>query len=89
VTSVDTHQLTDKETTMSTYTVIHTRQSGPDGYRGKTVDSIVRREYGRKATVRWSADPNSPHAGQIVRPAIVGGGWIVLGTLLSVETINQ
>jgi len=39
-----------------------------DGWHaGKTVESIVRREYGRTATIRWSADRNSPEAGMIVK----------------------
>lgn len=34
-------------------------------YTGRTVDTIVRREYGRKAEARRSADPNSPHWGMV------------------------
>lgn len=37
-------------------------------YSGRTVETIVRREYGRTAFVRWSADRNSPELGQIVKP---------------------
>lgn len=66
-------------------TVIHTSQSGPDGYGGLTVETIVRREYGRRATVRWSADPNDPNVGQIVVPARFGG-YEVLGTIHSIDT---
>lgn len=36
-------------------------------FAGRTVQSIVRREYGRTARVEWSADRNNPHAGMIVR----------------------
>jgi len=37
-------------------------------HSGRTVETIVRREYGRTAFVRWSADRNSPELGQIVKP---------------------
>jgi len=49
-------------------------------YTGRTVSTTVRREYGRRATVRWSADPNAPEAGLIVEPASTGG-HLVLATL--------
>ena len=52
-------------------------------YRGRTAHSIVRREYGRTASILWSADPNSPNAGHIVRQGSYGG-WIVLATLYTV-----
>ncbi|BBU22147.1 hypothetical protein [Mycobacterium xenopi] len=37
-------------------------------YTGRSVDSIVRREYGRSAQARQSADPNSPIWGQVIKP---------------------
>ena len=36
-------------------------------FSGRTVESIVRRVYGREATVRYSADPNAVSRGLIVR----------------------
>lgn len=36
-------------------------------FTGRTAQSIVRREYGRRARVRWYADRNAPAAGMIVR----------------------
>ena len=38
-------------------------------YKGKTVESIIRRVYGQKATIRFSADRNSPEVGMVVTPA--------------------
>ena len=34
---------------------------------GKTIDSIIRREYGRKATWRPARDHNSPFYGQVIK----------------------
>jgi hypothetical protein len=52
-------------------------------YTGNTVESIVRREYGRKAYVLWTRDPNNPHS-NIVRddPTAKPWGAHVLDTLL-------
>lgn len=44
------------------------RRGSNETYTGKTVASIVRRIYGRKAYVRWSPDPNNPYEGTIVEP---------------------
>ena len=54
-------------------------------YTGKTVESIVRREYGRKAYVQWSSDRNSPEAGLICEPLPpkYGNGANVLARLIS------
>jgi hypothetical protein len=54
-------------------------------YVGKTVESIIRREYGKKAAFLISQDRNSPEWGQIVTPA-TGGGWNVQGRVLGVES---
>ncbi len=40
-----------------------------DTYTGQTIDSIIRREYGRKASYNPSADENPAHRGQIVEPS--------------------
>lgn len=52
-------------------------------YAGRTAQSIVRREYGRKARVRWYADRNAPAAGMIVRRDRYGTH--VLATLYAAE----
>ena len=36
-------------------------------YRGRTVESTVRRLFGRSARVEWSADPSSPRQVMVVR----------------------
>ena len=55
-----------------------------DGWHaGKTVESIVRREYGRGAAIRWSADRNSPEAGMIVKTG--PHGTTVVSSLIYAE----
>ena len=55
-------------------------------FTGRTVESIIRREYGRKATFRPSANPNSPEAGMIVEPnAYDRQAFNVLATVYSWE----
>ena len=61
---------------------IHTSHGS---YDGRTVESIVRREYGRAAFVRWSRDRNDPRAGYIVRHVPACGSDTVLATLISVD----
>lgn len=53
-------------------------------FTGKLVESIVRREYGRTAEIRWSSDRNSPEVGLIVRRA-GSGGSAVLDRLIVAE----
>ena len=36
-------------------------------FTGRSVDSVVRREFGRNAEVRVSPDPNSPTYGMVVK----------------------
>lgn len=57
-----------------------------DGSRltGRTADSIIRREYGRKAFLRFS-DPNSPHVGQILEPSPYGG-YLIRATVAWIES---
>ena len=38
-------------------------------HKGRTVETIVRRLYGPKATIRYAADRNRPEVGVIVTPA--------------------
>lgn len=58
-------------------------QAGGEWHGGNTIESIVRREYGRKAYIRWSADRNSPDAGMIVRDN--PHGTLVLDRLVYAE----
>lgn len=52
-------------------------------FTGRTVQTIVRREYGRTARIQWSADSNNPAAGLIVRDD--KHGTHVLATLRSYD----
>jgi len=52
-------------------------------FTGRTAQSIVRREYGRRARVKWSADRNDPAAGMVVRTDRYGTH--VLATLYAAE----
>ena len=55
-------------------------------YRGRTTDSIIRREYGKKAFLRKSSDPNSPYLGQILQPnAYQQRAYDVLATVAWVD----
>ena len=49
--------------------IVARNTSGATEHKGKTVESIIRRLYGAKATFRISQDRNSPEAGLIVTPA--------------------
>lgn len=61
-------------------------------HSGRSVETIVRRWYGRTAEIRWSSDPNSPELGLVVRPAdqrrrAAGSGTqLVLDKLIAVIT---
>lgn len=63
--------------------IIHRNTSGTIDYKGRTVESIVRRLFGTKAVIRYSADHNSPEAGMIVTPTI-SGGWNVQAKVLTI-----
>lgn len=52
---------------------------GGQEYTGRDLGSIVRREFGRRAGVRLSADPNSPELGTVVKWSESAGAWEVLG----------
>lgn len=45
-------------------------------FTGQTVETIVRRVYGRRARALRSADPNSPQWGEVITPRATGGAWI-------------
>ncbi len=61
-------------------------------HSGRSVETIVRRWYGRTAEIRWNSDPNSPELGLVVRPvdrrrrAAGGGTQLVLDRLITVTT---
>ena len=57
----------------------------PGDHKGKTVESIIRREFGGKAVFIISQDRNSPEAGMVGYPAN-GGGFNILGTVLTIES---
>ena len=64
-------------------TTIHTTHGV---YTGRSVETIIRREYGRKASVRWTADANNPAAGMIVEWVRADGDvYNVLATLHRVD----
>lgn len=50
-------------------------------YSGRDLGSIVRREYGRRAGILLSSDPNAPQVGTVVRWSRSGGAWSVLGVV--------
>jgi len=52
-------------------------------FTGRSVDSIVRREFGRGAEVHVNPDPTSPTYGTVVR-INRNGQWDVLGTVYTV-----
>lgn len=55
-------------------------------FTGRTVDSIVRREFGRTAEVRVIADPNSPTYGMVVKAdRHQVAAYHVLATIYSVQ----
>ena len=54
-------------------------------FHGRTIDSIVRTQYGRKAIARHSGDRNDPRWGQVLQ-ANPYGGWDVLARILSVSS---
>jgi hypothetical protein len=60
-------------------TTIHTTKGE---YTGRSVDTIIRRVWGRNAEVRRSADPNNPNEGLIVTPVKGESAYNVHATLL-------
>lgn len=54
-------------------------------YTGRTVESIIRREYGRSAIVHWSSDRNAPEAGMVLSGRPGQDGARVLATLRRAE----
>lgn len=61
-----------------------TKQSGLEGWRGRKVESVIRRVYGKNAFVWWSSVPGAGFAGTVVKPG-KHGGYIVLDRVFSVE----
>ena len=62
---------------MSTLTTNH------GTFTGRTLESIIRREYGRDAYLVLPADRNAPHAGRVARTDLYGVQ--VLATVRSFE----
>ncbi len=54
-----------------------TARIGGRDYSGRDLGTIVRREWGRRAGVRLSADRNAPELGHVVTWSEPGGGWMV------------
>lgn len=54
-------------------------------FTGRDLATIVRREYGRRARVWFSADANDPAVGRVVQRSEAGGAWSVLGVVRWVE----
>jgi len=64
-------------------TTIHTNHGR---LSGRTIDTIVHREYGRTAFWRTAKDHNSPFYGQILKPAKIDGRntFIVVSNIVCV-----
>lgn len=63
-------------------------------HSGRSVETIVRRWYGKTAYVRYNADPNRPIVGEIVRPVdgrkfYQSNAVLVLDTLISIDEEGQ
>ena len=57
-------------------------------FTGRSVDSIVRREFGRAAEVRRNVDPNSPTYGMVVKAdRHQVAAWHVLGTIYGIREV--
>ena len=54
-------------------------------YEGRTIESIIRREYGRKAGYLPNSDPSEYQSGTIVQWSPEGDAYRVLGVVKSVE----
>jgi len=62
-----------------------TARIGGRDYSGRDLGSIVRREFGRRAGVRLSADRNSPEIGVVVTWSEPGGGWLTHGLVTRLD----
>ena len=62
--------------------IVARNTSGATEHKGKTVESIVRRLYGDKAFIRYSADRNPHDVGLIVSPAHKNPGFSVQAKVL-------
>lgn len=60
---------------------------GGGTYTGRTIETIIRREYGPKAEFWPNRDPNGPEAGMIVSPVPYEdlGAYNILAEVLAVE----
>ena len=78
---------TTKGKTMTTLRILQ-RNAEPVTYKGKTVQSIIRRVYGAKAAYRPSQDANSPTWGLVVKPGN-SGGWDVIATVIDFDGVEE
>ena len=63
---------------------------GGDVFTGKRPDTIVRREFGRRAFVRPRRDPNGLEWGQVLVPDVREPScYHVMGSVLYVEEVDQ
>ena len=62
-----------------------TARIGGRDYSGRDLGSIVRREWGRRAGVRLSADRHSPDIGVVVTWSEPGGGWLTHGRVTRLD----
>lgn len=73
---------------MTTAQIIPAGGNSPIEYTGRTLESIIRREFGRDATLDYYRDPREPRVGRIVREVRRSGEGrqsIILGVVVSVE----
>ncbi|MFE7796994.1 hypothetical protein [Nocardia sp. NPDC057440] len=54
-------------------------------FRGRSVESVIRTQYGKKAYPKHTADPNNHRWGEVLRPNPKENGYDVLATIISVE----
>jgi hypothetical protein len=62
-----------------------TARIGGREYTGRNLGSIVRREWGRRAGVRLSADRNSPDIGVVVTWSKPGNAWLTHGRVTHLD----
>lgn len=63
--------------------------TGHGQFAGRSLSAIVRREYGRRAIVRWSLDPNCSDWGQIVRYSRLARTYRVVAQLLTIDETQE
>ena len=70
--------------------MIRMRMLGGDTFTGKRPDTIIRREFGRRAIVHPNRDPNGLEYGLVLVPDVREPSMHhVMGTVLYVEEVDQ